>query len=43
MIKVNNKEDDFRYMYVDMLCYQVLNNEENEDVPEMNMNNGVIL
>jgi hypothetical protein len=26
-----------------MLCYQVLKNEENEDVPKMNMNNSVIL
>jgi hypothetical protein len=43
MIKFNNKEDDFRYMYVNMLCHQVLNNEKNEDVPKMNMNNGVIL
>jgi hypothetical protein len=39
MIKLNNKEDDSRYMCVDM----VLNNEENEDVPKMNMNNSVIL
>jgi len=43
MIELNNKEDDFRYMYVDMLCYQVLNNEENEDILNMNMNNSVIL
>jgi hypothetical protein len=43
MIELNNKEDDSRYMYVDMLCYQVLNNEENEDVLKMNMNNSVIL
>jgi hypothetical protein len=43
MIQLNNKEDDSRYMYVDMLCYQVLKNEENEDVPKMNMNNSVIL
>jgi hypothetical protein len=43
MIELNNKEDDSRYMYVDMLCYQVLNNEENEDILNMNMNNSVIL
>jgi len=43
MIELNNKEDDSRYMYVDMLCYQVLNNEENEDILKMNTNNSVIL
>ncbi len=43
MIQLNNKEDDSRYTCVDMVCYQVLNNEENEDVPKMNMNNSVIL